>query len=74
MSKMAPYLFLAKAVSEQEKFFEKFFEVWFDRWPIAESAEKTGTISSVEELTKMVKKVRSNSLTVALCRSNVRPF
>jgi hypothetical protein len=68
MIKMAPYLFLAKTVGEENRFYETFFKVWFERWPVTprSDSENDSTISSVEELTKIVKKVRSNSLTVAV--------
>lgn len=67
MWKMAPFLFLAKTVGEEDKFFKFFFKEWFEMWPLTPSeleSENEGTISSVdlEELTKLVKKVCSNSL------------
>jgi hypothetical protein len=78
MDKMAPFLFLARAANEQDKFYETFFKVWFERWPITpshcgrnDSENDSSTISSVEELKKKVKKVRRNSLIVAVCHSNV---
>lgn len=65
---------LAKGVGEEDEFYKFFFKVWFESWPIDKTpknesdSDKDSTISSVsvEQLKEMVKKVRSNSLTVAV--------
>lgn len=64
MFKMGPFLFLAKSVGEEDKFYDHFFKVWFEKWPIDKWARSDSV--SVEQLKEMVKKVRSYSFTVAV--------
>lgn len=55
---------MAQVVGEEDKFYEIFFEVWFERWP----ETPTNDSDLVEDLTKIVKKVRGNTLTVSMCQ------
>jgi hypothetical protein len=55
---------MAKVAGEESRFFEVFFKVWFERWP----ETPTNDSDLVEDLMEIVKKVRSNILTVAVCQ------
>jgi hypothetical protein len=64
MFKMACYLHLAKAANEEDEFYETFFKIWFKRWPETPKDDSKESISSVEEIKKNDKKVRTNNVLI----------